>query len=133
MAAKPTEKNENKLYKCKGCVCIFLTQADLDKHKHAETFIPEKHDDAFHRLHSKMEEWDNEDPVNEVKQEGEWRPSNRGQGFYCLAEKQDFLVKIILQQSDGTRWISISQDTQNEYRLSFKDGRPLWISKRPLK
>ncbi|VVB52331.1 Uncharacterised protein [uncultured archaeon] len=131
---KPTEHNaETVWYKCPGgCPALFLTQKDLDAH--IKAFGKTPHADSFHRLHAKLEEWDEEDPQKEVKEEGEWRPSKNNKAGvipteFCLAEKQSFIVKAVLQQSDGTRWTPVGP---YEYRLSFRDGKPLWITKRVL-
>lgn len=129
-----TEQNEHNdhpvWYPCQWCPATFLTKHDLNSHLKA--FGKSAHADTVRRLHEKVEGY-SEDPATEVKNESEWRQSNRGEGFFCLAEKKDFEVKMILQQSDGRHWTRIPKDDLNEYRLSYKDGKILWISKRPKK
>lgn len=110
-----------------------MTPEDL--YKHQRCFGSGRHEDRFHVEHKKMDEYPDDaegQPTEETKpQPSQWRPSNRNQGSgeeYDFAERQDFIVKTILQRGDGTKWTAIGAF---EYRLSYKNGKPLWVTKRP--
>ncbi len=49
------ETNPNKLYKCPYCACIFLTQADLEKHITFFGTSKEQHEFAYKKTHGRME------------------------------------------------------------------------------
>ncbi len=49
------ETNNNKLYKCPHCACIFLTQADLEKHLIVFSNQKERHEYEYQKTHGRME------------------------------------------------------------------------------
>jgi Zn-finger nucleic acid-binding protein len=49
------ETNNNKLYKCPHCACIFLTQADLEKHLIFFSDQKERHEYEYKKIHDRME------------------------------------------------------------------------------
>jgi Zn-finger nucleic acid-binding protein len=49
------EKNNNKCYKCPHCACIFLTNADLEKHMKCFGDSKEQHASNYQRTHGRIE------------------------------------------------------------------------------
>jgi hypothetical protein len=49
------EKNSNQHFKCPHCACIFLTQADLQKHMTVFTEGKAEHEDRYRRTHGRLE------------------------------------------------------------------------------
>ena len=49
------ENNNNKLYKCPHCACIFLTQADLQKHMNCFGSVKSEHQSYYQRTHGRIE------------------------------------------------------------------------------
>ena len=49
------ETNNNKLYKCPHCACIFLNQADLNKHLSVFGDQKERHDYEYKKTHARLE------------------------------------------------------------------------------
>ena len=49
------ETNNNRLYKCPHCTCIFLTQADLQKHLNHFGTIKENHEYEYKKTHGRLE------------------------------------------------------------------------------
>ena len=49
------EKNNNKCYKCAYCACIFLTQADLQKHMNCFGNDKAEHASCYQRTHGRIE------------------------------------------------------------------------------
>jgi Zn-finger nucleic acid-binding protein len=44
-----------KQYKCPYCACLFLTQADLDKHISVFGKIKEQHETLYNKTHGRLE------------------------------------------------------------------------------
>jgi uncharacterized C2H2 Zn-finger protein len=49
------DTNDNHLYKCPNCACIFLTQADLQKHMTHFGTTKEQHEYLFNKIHNRLE------------------------------------------------------------------------------
>jgi len=49
------ETNNNKLFKCPHCACIFLTQKDLEKHLNAFGNNKEQHEFSYKKTHGRLE------------------------------------------------------------------------------
>jgi hypothetical protein len=49
------ETNKNHHYKCPHCACIFLTQADLQKHIGVFGNTTENHDFSYKKTHGRLE------------------------------------------------------------------------------
>jgi hypothetical protein len=49
------QTNPNKHYKCPHCACIFLNQADLEKHMSVFGSSKEQHESNYRRTHGRME------------------------------------------------------------------------------
>jgi len=49
------EKNDNTLYKCPHCACVFLTKADLERHIICFGNIKEEHLSNYQRTHGRLE------------------------------------------------------------------------------
>jgi uncharacterized C2H2 Zn-finger protein len=49
------ETNSNKLYKCPHCACIFLTQADLQKHLLVFSDNKGQHEYNYKKTHGRLE------------------------------------------------------------------------------
>jgi Zn-finger nucleic acid-binding protein len=49
------EKNDNKCYKCPHCACVFLTQADLQKHMNCFGADKTEHASYYQRTHGRIE------------------------------------------------------------------------------
>jgi uncharacterized C2H2 Zn-finger protein len=49
------ETNLNKYYKCPHCPCIFLNQADLEKHVNYFGNNPVEHENFYRRTHGRVE------------------------------------------------------------------------------
>ena len=47
--------NANKYYKCPHCACIFLTQADLQKHVNCFGGNKVEHEFSYRRTHGRVE------------------------------------------------------------------------------
>jgi Zn-finger nucleic acid-binding protein len=50
-----TAQNQNHHYKCPHCACIFLTQADLEKHTAAFGAVKEQHEYSYKKTHGRLE------------------------------------------------------------------------------
>ncbi len=49
------EENNNRLYKCPHCACIFLTTADLQKHMDRFGDRKDEHDSFYRKTHGRLE------------------------------------------------------------------------------
>jgi uncharacterized C2H2 Zn-finger protein len=49
------EQNGNQHFKCPHCACVFLTQADLQKHLSCFGAEKEAHADSYKRTHGRVE------------------------------------------------------------------------------
>ncbi len=49
------QTNHNHQYKCPHCACIFLTQADLQKHIATFGAAKEQHEYAYKKTHGRLE------------------------------------------------------------------------------
>ena len=49
------EKNSNHQYKCPHCACIFLTQADLQRHMDRFGDGKEEHEFSYRKTHGRIE------------------------------------------------------------------------------
>ncbi|MDR0372290.1 MAG: hypothetical protein LBI79_01820 [Nitrososphaerota archaeon] len=49
-----TEENQNP-YKCPHCACVFLTQADLQKHITTFGATKEQHEYSYKKTHDRLE------------------------------------------------------------------------------
>ncbi len=55
------EHNSNQHYKCPHCACIFLTQADLQKHMACFGDVKGEHEYQYRKVHGKIEHGYNEE------------------------------------------------------------------------
>ncbi len=103
---------------CGHCPCLFLTNADREKH--IEKFGNKFHEEEWKALHGRA---DRGIETEESRlSSGGWRKSQYGDGEYKAAVDEPFLVQLIHQNAD--------RPTQNGYfmyRLS-RDGK--WINKK---
>jgi uncharacterized C2H2 Zn-finger protein len=49
------EANKNRLHKCPHCACIFLIQADLQKHLSVFGTSKEQHEYTYKKTHGRLE------------------------------------------------------------------------------
>jgi uncharacterized C2H2 Zn-finger protein len=49
------EANNNKIYKCPHCACIFLTEIDLKKHTNFFGDNKEQHEYMYKKTHGRLE------------------------------------------------------------------------------
>ena len=100
-------------YKCPGCKCTFLTQADL--HKHRQTYPDLNHQEELTADHKHLE-YD-----NETDDSNSWYPSKYGGNEWLKPKNKDRKLAQQLSLNGPTtmgKW---------EYRLNGN-----WIIKKPI-